>query len=390
MTRFISLSMPWRRMPVRSLLLSLATLGAASGCSNSPAGVPIEELSHELAQAYCDQLVSCGSAHRFNGSPSYWTESPSFAEVCPNVFAPGFGSVDHLEAAIEAGTLAYDAQAARQCITDHTTGCVSEGGLGLFPSCREALRGLVPLGGSCTLSEECEPGSRCTAELLMNACTAGECVARSPLGALCSESDECVHPEGAGITLCTTNGGTDRVCQVAALTLGAVEDEPCGDLGDSGLERDYAVCAADFFCDDPDYDGAGTCQPPLATGAVCTLGQACEQGSLCLPAVMQRVCTRVTIATATGEACDDVVTVCDETARLVCVAGQCAAMDPGLCAGSMHCENDQYCEISSGTCETRKPNGAECGSWIECINDGCADDGTMTGTYRCVDRVYCG
>jgi hypothetical protein len=370
-------------------LVVVALVGGGSACS-SPSGVPLEDTPQELAGALCNQLVHCATARTIGGSLSYLALNPAFEEVCPQQFAREFGSVDHLEAAVAAGTLAYDPQAGRRCITEITESCTIEGGFLFFPSCREAFRGLVPVGETCTVSEECVPGSRCDAELLVDTCTPGECVALLPLGATCDDSDDCVPPEGAGVTICRNNGGADDVCVALTMTLGAVEDEPCGSIDEDGVERGYGVCAADFFCDDPDEDGVGTCQPPVATGAVCTPGQACEFGSVCVPADMQHECVAVTLVTTVGGACDDETSICDFTARLLCEAGQCQPLPAGACGGAIFCEVDEYCDGDTDTCETRNPNGTICDSSNECISDRCADDGSMTNTRRCTDRVACG
>lgn len=370
-------------------LMVFALAGGGMACS-SPSGVPLEDIPSELAGALCDQFVHCSESRTFGGQIAYLSLNPAFEEVCPEQFAREFGASDYIEAAIERGTVEYDPQAARRCVTELADGCLIEGGLSIHPSCREVFRGLVPLGESCTLSEECVAGSRCDAELLVDACVPGECVALLPLGAVCGEGDECLPPEGAGFISCRSNGGSDDVCVALELTLGGVEDEPCGSLDEDGLERGYGLCAADFFCDDPDDDGVGTCQPPLANGAACIPGQACEFGSLCLPAGMQHVCKAVTIVTSVGGDCDDETLVCDFIARLVCDSGQCAALPAGACEDGIHCEADEYCDGDTSTCETRNPNGTICDSSNECTSDRCADDGTMTNTRRCADRVYCG
>lgn len=352
--------------------------------------MPLDDIPRELAGALCSQLVSCTASRTFGGSIAYLSLNPAFDELCPEQFTREFGGYDYLTAAVERGTLEYDPQAARRCIAEITESCVVEAGLPFFPSCREALRGLVPVGGTCELSDECVPGSRCDAEEVANTCVPGECVALLPLGAVCDQSDECVPPEGAGIATCRTNGGSNEVCIALTISLGGEEDEPCGTLDEDGLERGYGLCGADFFCDDPDDDGTGTCQPPLATGAACIPGQACEFGSLCLPVGTEYECRAVTIVTTAGGACDDEVSVCDFSARLVCDGGECTALDPGACADTIPCEADEYCDEATSTCETRNPNGTECNSSSECTSGRCADDGTMTGTRRCSDRVMCG
>jgi hypothetical protein len=73
----------------------------------------------------------------------------------------------------------------------------------------------------------------------------------------------------------------------------------------------------------------------------------------------------------------------------VCEAGQCETL-PGPCDEAIDCEADEYCDGDTDTCETRNPNGTVCDSSNECISDRCADDGSMTNTRRCTDRVACG
>ncbi|MBK6812250.1 MAG: hypothetical protein IPL19_28965 [Sandaracinaceae bacterium] len=46
--------------------------------------------------------------------------------------------------------------------------------------------------------------------------------------------------------------------------------------------------------------------------------------------------------------------------------------------------------VNCATCETRDPNGTVCDSSNECLSGRCADDGSMTNTRRCTDRVTCG
>lgn len=369
----------------------VAFVGGATACDSSSEGagvVRLDEFPRAIAEAKCNALVVCTDMRRSGGGffSNLLLRSPTAMEDCVEAELYQLRSVEVLQGAIDAGTLAYDALAAGRCIEDLGESCTLGEGIDRFPSCREALQGLLPVGESCTLSEECADGGRCNAEPLADACTRGECVARSPVGAPCRSSHECVRPAGVGSAACETNGETETVCVAIAQTTGAVEGEACGRVDDDGLERHHIACAAEFFCDDPDLDQVGTCQPPLTRGAPCRLS-ACERGSLCRFVDSIQVCQPVSLARNVGAPCDDEVSYCDHTVRLDCISGRCEQLAPGRCWDATHCASDEVCDFD--TCRAPVPDGAACEDARQCARGSlCVDfDGAMG---RCMEVVTCG
>src|SRR5690606_30403230 len=163
----------------------------------------------------------------------------------------------------------YDPAAARRCVEEVARSCTPEPSLDIFSACREAFLGTVPLDGSCVIDLECAPGTQCDATLTGGVCE-GTCVAQLALGSACVRRQDCLSPaDRAGFALCEDNGGAEDVCVFVAFDTELGEGESCGFTDTTGLERRYGACAPEFFCDDPDDDGEGTCRAPLPEGATC-------------------------------------------------------------------------------------------------------------------------
>ncbi|MEZ4324377.1 MAG: hypothetical protein R3B40_04110 [Polyangiales bacterium] len=355
------------------------------GCSSGPSTLAIEDVPSALGDAICTQLLECAQA-RASGGISQLMLSESFVERCPQLIGLDLGNLDYLIDATASGRIDYDAAAGRRCMDDIAASCGVEVSPEFFPSCREALAGTVTAGDACTFDEECAAGTRCDATLMGSVCT-GTCVALLPVGSPCNSASECAPPEGTGLARCSSNGGPDDVCIAFELLTGVGEGEPCGSVDETGLQRSYALCAASFFCDDPDDDGEGACTRPLADDEPCEPGQACAPGSLCIEdSSANRFCRHITVRTLVGDPCDDETVFCDYPARLVCVSGQCAALPAGTCEEMYHCEVDEYCDEVTELCAARKPVGAVCDGSDECQSDRCRDDGTMTNTRRCEEQ----
>ncbi len=378
-------------VPLRTLLLAVAALSLTSiACSSSePRSVAPDELERSIAEALCQQVRECAQS-RAGSELTLLALSPSFADRCPDLVGREIGSLGYLLDLVEAGRVVYDSQAAARCLEEVAATCSLEGGFEISPACRDTFRGTAELGEDCSVTDECVPGSFCNAENVMDVCE-GVCVARLPVGALCQDGNECARVEGTGVASCRTNGSPDRVCVSLEIRTGLAEGALCGDLVSGGLQQAYGLCAAEFFCDDPDRDDVGTCTRPIAVGSPCVPGQqACEEGALCLDLSSQPQCVAMTVVTTAGSPCDDQTLVCDYVAGLSCESGQCVAAAAGSCQEFFHCGPGEYCDGTSDLCAPLKANGVECQSSSECLSDTCRDDGTMSGTRVCGERSRCG
>jgi hypothetical protein len=306
----------------------------AAGCG----GIAYEDYRDELLDANCRYLVRCRAADTL--------------EDCRAIYEHTQITLTSLNAAVNAGLIHYDEDAAQGCIDayDALSCDKTRQPAAVFDACSRAFVGQVEVGGACEFDGECG-------------------------------SDRCVVPD------CP-----DQCCPgtcAKALVLPRV-GEPC-----------TALCADDAFCA-PD----STCHALLPAGAACD-----NFASLCQPPLQcaglstsgSGVCT---VLPHEGEACEF---MCAETASL-CVGGTCKAAglpgDPcadsnacadlytctldGMCsrypargmACTDRCSDDSYCE--SGTCVAPKPDGEPC-SFLdgECASHFCGNGSVCSDPPRC-------
>ncbi len=335
----------------------LTVLGCGGGGGGGGGGgVPLDDIPDRYAAASCEHLERCLGSFTaiLFGSNCADELSTRLQETVMPLW----------RAAIDAGTLEYDPNAAADCLDDlRDAACDAPGVRGT--ACDDVFRGTVAAGGACRSHEECAGDAFCD----VDASCPGECRARGGAGASCDDDDACMASLECIDGSCTT-----------PLTIGDACDEDndaCGGLstciaGRCTTIQNNLTAAIDASCDpeagmlceagascvltgiDP---GTRTpqwrCVGPSNSGGSCNLGfpDPCPDDQYCdadpeTTLMFEGTCQPLP---SVGEACRD--------------GGNFAARE---------CEGDLVC--SDGVCRNRKLLGSPCDSDRECYSGFCDSD----------------
>jgi len=315
---------------MRSLLTFSAALAAlaCAACGSGSRTLAFDDLEPTIIAAACRINVLC-------------EQQPDEATCVASTLSQE-SFFPTMKVDIAAGTVKYDARAARACVDTFsgvaacTLTAIVTAQNSLDNLCGKVFTGTVPPGGSCFFNEECANRGRCDRLNCTGACCAGTCVAHMivPVGGDCTGADtECV--EGAGCAIDATL--TQLVCK------------PQLRAGAACTTAD--ACVSPYSCVTPDpLVNAGTCAAPPGHGQPCgTAGF--------------------------GGLCNDERDTCD-TSTSVCVS---AVPVGGSCAANFVCVGVASCDGT--TCVARGEPGASCdpAAFAPCLGDLACD-----GTGHCV------
>ncbi len=209
----------------------------------------------------------------------------------------------------------------------------------------------------------------------------------------CSGNQKCSPQKSQGV-LCNDAAGGDcqtagcRVCTTGNCVDGYCCDTACGGLCQacSATRKGSGVngtCGAIASGSDPDSE--------CATEAVSTCGQdgSCNGSGACSKYAVGTVCQAQSCANSTtqnnADTCDGSGTCIDNStvscAPYACTAGACVG---GSCTSDSQCQSGYYCD-ASGTCQTKKSQGASCNTTTDCKQSGCGE----CATGNCVDGLCC-
>jgi hypothetical protein len=323
-----------------SPLLCLACLVVAGsamvgGCGGGP--IELEDSSGEAERAQCESDVHCGISPDLETclATSFREREDTFRSL--TLSDPvNAGTIKSLTNAVNAGTIEYHGDLARQCVDllageRCTTWDLVDFHHAAVDLCLPVFEGKVAEGGRCVIEDECVGDGLClTDPCCTMACCAGACgpprQLLPPIGAECSWWNGC--GEGAWCRL--DAGGGMYVCTALIASGGACED--------------YASCARPNLCDIDIASGMGTCRLPPDTGEACDPERlSCKDGrDYCNTQTL--VCTR---REAPGAACTQDsecvgYATCNGTS---CVGrpSQGETCDPYECLGDLEC--------TGGTCQ---------------------------------------
>lgn len=190
----------------------LLVAGVTMGCSAD--SIPMEDFATRFADAYCSWEVRCG------GIPDRETcAEGNLRGLMEASFKPAY-------AAIEAGRVVYDGDAARECIEGtEALGC--EWDVSNRADCEAAFQGQIPEGEACSFDGECR-------------------------------TKNCVLPAGC----------EDSCCMGLCGRGSAVVDKACGD----GIS-----CVEGAYCDKT----SSTCRPRKGEGSLCDSDSSCQPHMYC-------------------------------------------------------------------------------------------------------------
>lgn len=325
---------------MRARRVVIAALLAACG-DNIPA-IELDELYAETVRVRCERLVRCGLL--------------ATDEACTAFFRTP--DEDDLYAAIDAGKIRYDGEAARRCLDaraelpcDETSHEVRT----LIEACDRMLVGTLEVGVPCAFDRECSSDS-CDAPVCPpDTCCTGTCLATrvAAADAPCATDEECVLE-----TFCSRQGlcsplaaraqpcRLDAHCDHGLACIGATElqDGVCRALPLLGESCPYTRCAElGATC-----NSAEICVPIGLPGTPCTTGSDCSPFTVCGPSGL-----------------------CIDVPRL----GEPCGFE---CAGEAWCSN--------GTCIEPLENAAPCSADNQCASLYCQEGVVFES---CADRPVC-
>jgi hypothetical protein len=380
-------------------------VGASCGSAGSGDGADdklpdwdgaLDDLAGRIAVAQCEYSRRCEDTGDFyarvpGGCTAYRTH------VVGNVY------VAPLLLSLQAGRARYDADAMAECTARAATAeCGTLDSLCAVPNCRDtsepwcwsAADGIVPLGGECERSFDCEGTARC------DGCP-GTCVAVTKPQGTVEEGMPCAGTAGAcrqGL-LCLWQGfchPSQSPCGTCIVPL--EENDACDAVGsDSG----YSGCGDGLVCRRAS-DGATRCLPPASEGEPCgEFVSPCALGLYCIIPNGQATGTcSIKTFVSLGEPCGVPGIACTDPGRCAHVGiaangeSDYRCVEPsasrGACYSSLPfssgtCPTNEFCPISNAefaqgivtaTCQPVKATGEACSGEHAVLE--CGD-----GTNRC-------
>jgi hypothetical protein len=148
---------------LRAALVTASALTATLAACDD-ATLTVGDFVTESATRTCGQVFACITGNPSAGPLSRYGATEAECRVKLGTLAPG--TLDLLQASIDAGRITYrpaDAQACLDALDTRT--CAQLLGTDYFPwpaPCESMIEGTVPGGGACTLDEDCTGGATCT------------------------------------------------------------------------------------------------------------------------------------------------------------------------------------------------------------------------------------
>jgi hypothetical protein len=331
-------------MQMRALVLAVIVACGDSGGGGGP--IAIEDLSAAVKAYACNMAVRCGIVDDLITCGKLRPLSlPVSGLDDPNVIA-----------AAEAGLVAYDGQAAQDCLAAVTASCDRTAPSRRLPaSCDLVFAGKVADQGTCEISQECI-GAYCSVSCTTTCCP-GTCFGTTPpaprpaLGESCTNNPSCIDSYCDATYTCVAlvaAGGScngDQQCQVGSIctsatcTLLASEGGACQTASDCKNIGDH--CGTDH-----------TCARFALTGDMCPIGDEC--------------------------------TPYDRCEAGVCAHGPMVG-DP--CGTTGQCVDASYCDQTTLMCTALLPDGAGCMYGQQCHSGSC-DTTTLPGTCMAYPVCY--
>ncbi len=347
---------------VHSRLAGVLALSLAIGCSPR-SGIPIDEAPEEIGSAICSFTERCGIS----------TFIAVLSAFRPTDCARAFGAQQRdgifppLLAALDAGTVVYDAMAAQACVDEiRALACESIDFSRTDARTRTCgFVGLLSDGERCSLDQECSATSACHGPPETGTCSLASCQHIPQLGEPCTDS---CGDEGA--LLCI-----DGTCAAPV---------PIGGVCSGGVR----ACVAHSSCSTTTAGESGVCQvlaptPIVGEGASCTAEAQCDRGLVCVGASLEvAVCAQ----RRTDGTCRTTFWSTNDCGGFgeTCVAGRCVPPPGEGEPCRISCQPDLACSggfVADGVCERRSVIGEACTTSAGCFSGTC--------TRVCVAPGYC-
>ena len=363
--------------------------GDLSVVDAGPTGVPLEELVHAIATAFCQPLFDC----RLPNQSIIFSRTVLDSGSCAASAATELLRAVDLLQAIEAGTIQYDPDAAETCLAEFAVGCLWSLRALKDPVttvCASAFQGMLGSGAACWRTEECAGDAYCDHSAETGEACPGVCVARKEPGAVCTEDYECARTAETRVGRCVNVDGSKR-CFEAQLAAPAGVDSPCGLVATAGSIETWVDCEPGLWC--TSMSGLGSCKAPIPAGGACASpNNVCADGHLCVVEGALQFCKALTLSDQPGLVCvaeDPAGPRCNPTKGLRCVEGVCEAVGDGSYGspclipafGPTLCQEGLVCDFVNDQCVPPLGAGQPCTSAAVCASGDCGYNNL------CLERV---
>jgi hypothetical protein len=345
----------------RRAALALLVTAAVAGCGGIDS---FDDFRRQLSSRWCDRQIRCGE---LGASESVHCGIPApLGSIGPGV--------DDLPAAVSRKALQLHGGNAQHCLdaVQNAPCDPDQADLAFRRWCHNIVSALVPVGGACVDSIECEGGA-CAASA---GCT-GTCIPWALVGGACDGSnrpertcDPTVHY--CDIDTCARKKQPGSRCNndVECVFDYACVDGRCGDhprIKEGGrCGPGLPPCRDGLFC-----DSTLLCTKRLPAGAPCSVANACKDGLVCVAGScvawsdVDGACTAGSDATAP--------TGCPASQR--CVGGRCVlavgqnatlAGPDRTCSANADCQSGLWCQ--GRLCTYRSGVGGSCSGGESCVD----------------------
>jgi hypothetical protein len=334
----------------------VCVLVAACGNDSAEGPIPIAALGSAFTSYICGAEVRCGVVSDFSTCVKL-RKWDGLLDPLDSWRPP----LLDLVAAVEAGAIVYDGNAARACLAAISSGCdqsILWTNRGAPTACDEMFAGTVAGGGPCGLNEECISQQCSNPNCLASGTPIGTCIGDTPpvrptLGESCQQNANCVDGYCDNTTLtCAALLSAGAMCTVDnQCQLGlACSRGMCGALADEG-----SACTMDGDCKSiGNYCGAtGTCRAYALAGASCA-----------------------------SEVCSYLAYRCDSNTSRCVLAPELGEK----CVATLDCIDRSYCDSTTSRCVALLPDGASCQADEQCASGTCLFQ-PMTSPGTCVTLV---
>ena len=305
----------------------------ACGSSNKAPSLAITDLESSYYEMVCHNFVGCEDETFIS---VVIQDEADCLEFVNDAYAEQHGGIADMVAAVNGGTVIYDAEAAFECLVQQRALSCEEFGKREPAICNSVFTGTIADDGACEINTECI-SNYCDSS---QACP-GTCVAALAEGQACQIDDECEKS-----VRCVNNE-----CQAYTAALGS---------GVRCEADDNDWCGDGLYCHEQDE----TCAQRIASGETCdgNSDAECVYGSLCVAdAQGDPRCVEVTVVETEGQAC--------------------SVQDAILCAlyTDLSCKIDDLATLS-GTCVP-----------VPRLGETCFEAGANMTLTQCdfFDKLYC-
>jgi hypothetical protein len=352
-----------------------ALAGVALGCADDTVAVTADAFPNAYYTTLCASIFRCPQGPWTRHNVGYLEDPTTCVDRVSRYAWP---DLDDLLRHVRAGSVRFDAAAARACLDRVAATCVQDDDE-MVRVCRPAFVGTLPEGGACWRTEQCAFGLWCDHGAKQPRRCPGVCapgILPAGLGvppSRCASSPQCVGWQ-RGTAQCGPGA-----CAGIQLGPPGLEGQSCEERIVNGVYL-RTQCAAGLACH---YN---VCRRALPAGAACqTTENPCAAGLWCgqAPGAMGSTCTPVArfVASTPGVACDPSGTpvACNPLARLTCnIRSVCEPLGDGTAGARCDpsgflttCNDGLRCDIPTSTCVVLAPTGGSCQRDLECRSGAC-------------------